>query len=89
MRFGILRLPFDGVSVDNCNIKIYVAGYALVGFNLVSIGISVGDEGIINLRGSVREERKENVGLISGIFLLFAFGVAYSFVLAYITRSRN
>ena len=53
----------------------------MVGFNLVGTGVSMGNEGVIDICGSICETRKEDVGLISRILLLFAFGVAYSFVL--------
>ncbi|KAL7531490.1 hypothetical protein ACHAXR_004075, partial [Thalassiosira sp. AJA248-18] len=78
---GILCLSIDSVSVSYCNIKIYMAGDSLVGFNLVGVRVPLGDKGVIYFCGSIREERKEIACFISSIFLLFAFGVAYFIVL--------
>ena len=84
---GILCLPIDRVSVGYCNIKIYMAGDALVGFNLVGIGVCLGNEGVLYFCGSIREKRKKIACVISSIFLLFAFGVAYSVVLTLLANS--
>jgi len=80
--FGILRLPIDRIGIHHCLTAIHMARNAVVGFDLVGTGIFVGNASILHFRGSVCKERTTIVGVVSGIFLLLAFGMADSIVLA-------
>ena len=85
----VLCLPIDNLSINHCHIKIYVVWYTVVRLDLASIGFPLGNEGIINLCGTICQERKTVVGVISSIYLLLAFGVAYSTFLKTLTLICN
>jgi len=60
----------------------------VVGFDLAGSGLPLGDEGVVDFRGPVREERKEIARFVSGVFLLFIIGVAHSAVLIVLLQTN-
>ena len=76
VRLGILRVPVDRRGVDHCNTPVHVVRHPLAGFDMARAGISVGDAGLVDFRGAVREAGTEVAGAVPRVLLLPAFGVA-------------
>ena len=77
----ILCLSTDSISINHCNIKIYMARHIMARFDMVSIRIPLGHKSIFNIHWSVCEKRKKIVGIISSLFLLFTIRMVNSIVL--------